>query len=232
MAGTHFGGRTLARSQAMQLLFQAEATGRTVSDVLETGYVIDEGPLDEYAERLARGADAMLWELDGIMAATSTNWSVSRMPATDRNLVRLALYEMLMVDEVDVAVAIDECVELAKAYGTDESSRFVNGLLGKVARRIEAGEDVVATTVAALEAEAAALAAAADADAAGAGSDAVADAGVAAEDDASAGTADVVGAGVGINDDADEVAGAGHDTGADAGAAAADADDLPAWARV
>ena len=66
------------------------------------------------------------------------------MPAVDRNLVRLALYEMLKVDEVDTAVAIDECVELAKAYGTDESSRFVNGLLGKVARRMAAGEDVVA----------------------------------------------------------------------------------------
>ena len=69
------------------------------------------------------------------------------MPAVDRNLLRLALYEMLRVDEVDTAVAIDECVELAKAYGTDESSRFVNGLLGKVARRMEAGEDVVATAL-------------------------------------------------------------------------------------
>ena len=66
------------------------------------------------------------------------------MPAVDRNLLRLALYEMLEVDEVDTAVAIDECVELAKAYGTDESSRVVNGLLGKVAHRMEAGEDVVA----------------------------------------------------------------------------------------
>lgn len=66
------------------------------------------------------------------------------MPAVDRNLLRLALYEMLQVEAVDVAVAIDECVDLAKAYGTDESSRFVNGLLGKVARRLEEGEDVVA----------------------------------------------------------------------------------------
>ena len=205
MAGTHFGGRTLARSQAMQLLFQAEATGRTVSDVLETNYVLDEGPLDAYAERLARGTDAMLWELDGIMAATSTNWSVSRMPATDRNLVRIALYEMLMVDEVDVAVAIDECVDLAKAYGTDESSRFVNGLLGKVARRMETGEDVVATTVARLEAEAQELAAIADA--------AEADGDVEAEADGDAG------------------AEADGDAGAEADGEAEAADDLPTWAQ-
>ena len=128
----------------MQLLFQAEATGRTVSDVLEGEYALDEGPLDPYAIELAQGCDAMLHELDAVMSVTSANWSVSRMPSVDRNLVRLALYEMLEVDEVDTAVAIDECVELAKTYGTDESARFVNGLLGKVARRMEAGEDVVA----------------------------------------------------------------------------------------
>lgn len=148
MAGTHFGGRTLARSQALQLLFQAEATGRTVHDVLEGPYALDEGPLDDYGERIALGADAMLRELDAIISDTSANWSVSRMPAVDRNLVRLALYEMLEVPEVDTAVAIDECVELAKAYGIDESSRFVNGLLGKVARRLEAGEDVVGEALA------------------------------------------------------------------------------------
>lgn len=160
MAGTHFGGRTLARSQALQLLFQAEATGRTVSDVLETGYMLDEGPLDDYAKRLALGTDSMLWEIDALLDSTSTNWSVSRMSATDRNLVRLATYEMLVVDEVEVAVAIDECVDLAKAYGTDDSGRFVNGILGKIADRSEKGEDVLATTREQLEAEERAVAAA------------------------------------------------------------------------
>ena len=66
------------------------------------------------------------------------------MNAVDRNLLRLALYEMLYVDEVDIAVTIDECVELAKAYGTDESSRFVNGILGRVTDDLDAGVDVVA----------------------------------------------------------------------------------------
>lgn len=148
MAGTRFGGRTLARSQALQLLFQAEANGRLVADVLAGDYALDQGPLDPYARELALGCDAMRHELDAVIGGTSANWSVSRMPAVDRNLLRLALYEMLEVEAVDTAVAIDECVELAKAYGTDESSRFVNGLLGKVARRAEAGEDVVAQALA------------------------------------------------------------------------------------
>ena len=66
------------------------------------------------------------------------------MSSVDRNLLRLALYEMLEVDEVAVAVTIDESVELAKAYGSDDSFRFINGLLGRVARRMDEGVDVVA----------------------------------------------------------------------------------------
>ena len=141
---THFGGRTLARSQALQLLFQAEANARAVLDVLDGEYALSQGPLDDYARRLALGADERRLELDAVIAARSRGWSVARMNAVDRNLLRLALYEMLYVDEVDVAVTIDECVELAKAYGTDESSRFVNGILGRVADDLEAGVDVVA----------------------------------------------------------------------------------------
>ena len=139
-----FGARTNARSQALQLLFQAEATGRMVVDVLGGEYALSDGPLDEYAEQLAVGADSMIHELDAVLEANSANWGVSRMPSVDRNLLRLAVYEMLHEDDVDIAVTIDEFVELAKAYGTDESSRFVNGLLGRVATLVEAGEDVVA----------------------------------------------------------------------------------------
>ena len=141
---THFGGRTLARSQALQLLFQTEANARAVIDVLDGEYALSQGPLEDYARRLALGADERRPELDAVISARSTGWSLSRMNAVDRNLLRLALYEMLYVDEVDIAVTIDECVELAKAYGTDESSRFVNGILGRVTDDLEAGVDVLA----------------------------------------------------------------------------------------
>ncbi|WP_075279913.1 transcription antitermination factor NusB [Thermophilibacter provencensis] len=141
---THFGGRTLARSQALQLLFQAEANSRAVLSVLDGDYALSEGPLDDYARRLALGADEARPEIDAVISARSASWSISRMNGVDRNLLRLAIYEMLYVDDVDVAITIDECVELAKAYGTDESSRFVNGLLGRVADDLEAGVDVIA----------------------------------------------------------------------------------------
>ena len=144
----HFGGRTLARSQAL-LLFQAEANSRSVIEVLDGDYALSEGPLDDYARRLALGADERRPDLDAVISARSTGWSLSRLNSVDRNILRLALYEMLSVEEVDIAVSIDECVELAKAYGTDESSRFVNGILGRVADDLEAGVDVVAAARAA-----------------------------------------------------------------------------------
>lgn len=150
---TYFGGRTLARSQALQLLFQAEVNLRSVEEVLTGEYALSEGPLDEYGRTLALGADSRRHDLDAIISQRSTRWALGRMNAVDRNLLRLALYEMLDVNEVDVAVTIDECVELAKAYGTDESSRFVNGLLGRVADDLDAGIDVVARALAARAAD-------------------------------------------------------------------------------
>ena len=126
-------GRTRARSQALQILFQAEACGRSVDDVLAGDYALSDGPLDEFAERLARGAGSCIPELDRLLSGAAQNWGLSRMPAVDRNLLRLSLYEMLHVDEVAIPVTISESVELAKIYGTDESSRFVNGVLGRLA---------------------------------------------------------------------------------------------------
>lgn len=138
-----FGGRTLARSQALQLLFQAEASGRTVPEVLEGDYALEQGPLSDFGRQLAIGCDGVRHDLDAIIATRSKTWSINRMPSVDRNLLRLSLYEMIFVDEVDIPVAINEVVELAKAYGTDESSRFINGVLGRVADDMEAGVDVI-----------------------------------------------------------------------------------------
>lgn len=144
MAEHQFFGRTLARSQALQLLFQAEATGRSVADVLDGEYALSQGPLDDYARELALGADSLMPVLDEIIIESSKNWAIGRMPATDRNLLRIALFEMLREDDVAIAVTIDETVELAKYFGTEQSSKFINGLLGHVASELEAGVDVEA----------------------------------------------------------------------------------------
>ncbi len=128
-------GRTLARSQALQLLFQAEITRRTVDEVLAGDYLISKGPLDPYAVEIARGCAANLPIIDRALQRASDNWALSRMPGADRNLLRVAVYELRFAeDRLDDAVVINEAVELAKAYGTDESASFVNGVLGRVAR--------------------------------------------------------------------------------------------------
>lgn len=130
-------GRTLARSQALQILFQAEALDMPVDDVLNGDYLISKGPLNPYAVELASGAYAHIDEIDSALCAVSKNWDLHRMPASDRNLLRIALYELRCSsgdDPIDTAVVINEAVEIAKAYGTDESSRFVNGILGRIAR--------------------------------------------------------------------------------------------------
>lgn len=138
-------GRTLARSQALQLLFQAEQLDRELQEVIGGDYLISKGPLDPYAIELSRGAYEHIDRIDAALEAVLKNWSLERLPGADRNLLRIALFEMrfLTDDEIDDSVVINEAVELAKAYGTDESSSFVNGVLGRIASEDELpGEDI------------------------------------------------------------------------------------------
>lgn len=144
-------GRTLARSQALQLLFQAEATDSPLERVLEGDFLISKGPLDPYALELCRGAYEHIDRIDSVLRSVAKNWDLMRMPGADRNLLRIAVYEMrfLTDEEVSDAIVINEAVELAKAYGTDQSASFVNGVLGKIARSEELpGEDLYQELVA------------------------------------------------------------------------------------
>ena len=110
--------------------------------MLSGDYAISDGPLDPYGQELALGVDSRRYAIDAVIRASSASWSLSRMPVVDRNILRLALYEMIEEDDITVAVAIDEAVELAKAFGTDESPRFINGVLGSIAADVNAGVDV------------------------------------------------------------------------------------------
>lgn len=138
-------GRTLARSQALQLLFQAEQLDSPLEEVLNGDFLISKGPLDPYALELCRGAYEHIDRIDCALRAVSKNWSLERMPGVDRDLLRIAIYEMrfLTDDEVGDAVVINEAVEIAKAYGTDDSASFINGVLGRIAREPELpGQDL------------------------------------------------------------------------------------------
>ena len=89
---------------------------------------------DEYALELLRGVEANCDDLDRLLSEYSEHWAVERMPAVDRAVLRLGVYELLWAADVDDAVAINEAVELAKQLSTDDSPRFVNGVLDSIAR--------------------------------------------------------------------------------------------------
>jgi len=126
--------RTRARRQALQILYQSEITDRTVDAILDAGtYSTEDGEPSEYCRELARGASDNRDAIDAQIEATSEHWTLMRMPFVDRNILRLAVYEILYEDGVPDSVVINEAVEMAKTYGGDDSSKFVNGILGKIA---------------------------------------------------------------------------------------------------
>ena len=100
----------------------------------------EEGPLSEYAQDLVRGVEQNRIVIDGSLKAAAENWSLGRMPIVDRSILRLAAYEIMFVEDVPTSVAINEAVELAKDFGgEDDSPRFVNGVLGRIAKDIDDG---------------------------------------------------------------------------------------------
>lgn len=100
-----------------------------------------EAPITDYALQLVEGIEAHRADIDARISEASENWTVDRMPLMDANILRIALFEMLYMDQIPVSVSINEAVELAKAFGgEDESPRFVNGLLGNIARQIEGAD--------------------------------------------------------------------------------------------
>lgn len=170
--------RTAARRAALALLYTSEITEEYATTIADEGRALEEaGPLTDYAKQLVRGVESHIAAIDKEIAATAENWSVHRMPIVDRSILRLAVYEMMFVDEVPTSVCINEAIELAKDFGgEDESPRFVNGVLGRIARRLEGFDEPSGEDVAVDSAEAAGDAASEDAKAASA-SDQVADAG-------------------------------------------------------
>ena len=137
--------RSRGRRQALQILYQSDITGSEVADIFESGtYSREDGEPSEFCKELALGTAEHLSEIDSALGATSKHWVVSRMPFVDRNILRLATYEILFCESIPASVSINEAVEMAKVYGGEDSSRFVNGVLGKIAERaLDPGEQRV-----------------------------------------------------------------------------------------
>jgi len=126
------GPRRQARERALSLLYEAEAKG------LPPAAVLADLPLEpeEFTAALVTGVGARLAEIDGLLGRFSVGWPVERMPVIDRNVLRLAVFELLAHAATPVGAVLSEAVELAKAYSTEESGRFVNGVLSSIAAEV------------------------------------------------------------------------------------------------
>ena len=128
-------GRRAARSLALQVLFEVDTTGHKPGDVLERRMLEDELAPDAvgYAEELIDGVLDHLTAADELIHKAAPAWPFEQMARIDRNIIRIALYEALFRSErVPFKVAVNEAVELAKMFGSESSSRFVNGVVGKI----------------------------------------------------------------------------------------------------
>lgn len=133
--------RTRARLQALQILYQSDITGVAPGMILEDGsYNTEDGEPSDFCRSLVAGVEAHAVEIDQAIGRTSKHWTIPRMPLVDRNILRLATYEILHCDSIPVSVSINEAVEMAKIYGGEDSSRFVNGVLGRIAETV--GEQI------------------------------------------------------------------------------------------
>lgn len=136
--------RRISREVALQALFQIDFTGCEAQEAIEAalaehtelGAEKAKEYVRNYADALVGGVLQFKEVIDEELSEFAVDWTIARMPATDRNILRVAAYEMLhAVPKIAPGVAINEAVEVAKTYGTDESPRFVNGVLGKLAKK-------------------------------------------------------------------------------------------------
>ena len=126
--------RTKARKRALDLVFECEARNILLNDLLDERIVTNDPPVNEFTVALIRGLAENINRIDDLLENYSEGWPLDRMPAVDRNVLRLAVFEILYVDDVPDAVAVSEALNLVRDLSTDESPTFVNGVLGNIVR--------------------------------------------------------------------------------------------------
>jgi N utilization substance protein B len=138
------GARRSGREAALQMLFQLESSGVSADQAIDLFWRTYEDADPEgkaYADTIVRGVADNLDGIDKKVTAASQNWRLERMSRVDRNLLRLGTWELMFRSDVPRAVILDEAVELAKSFGTDESSGFVNGVLDRIAENLGRRDD-------------------------------------------------------------------------------------------
>jgi transcription antitermination factor NusB len=135
--------RTLSREIALKILYAHEITDEPIGEA-ESKFWESHGPENDevrlYAENLVTGVSANMGEIDSAIASYADNWEIGRMATIDRNIIRVAAFELMFNGDIPPKVAINEAIEMAKKYGDQNSGKFVNGILDRISRS-EIGED-------------------------------------------------------------------------------------------
>ena len=124
--------RSKARKRALDVLFESEQRGVDVLDTLAGRIAAADPPVSEFTVELVEGVVAHQERIDELLSTYAQGWSLDRMPAVDRAVLRLGTFELLWRDDVPDPVVVDQAVELARSLSTDESPAYVNGLLGRI----------------------------------------------------------------------------------------------------
>ncbi|HSE69362.1 MAG TPA: transcription antitermination factor NusB [Nocardioidaceae bacterium] len=126
--------RSKARKRALDILFECEVRGLPLGETLRERLTAGDPPVNEYTVSLIRGVAEHQKRIDELLATYAQGWTLDRMPAVDRNVLRLGVFEILYVDDVPDAVAVSEAMNLVRELSTDESPSYVNGVLGNIVR--------------------------------------------------------------------------------------------------
>jgi len=132
--------RTKSRECALKILYQIEMTKDDCDSSIRAFWEREpetEESVREFAGLLARGARDNIKEIDSVIAGYAKNWQIERMAVVDRNILRMAAFELIYLDDIPPKVSINEAVDIAKKYGDKDSGKFVNGILDKISRMKE-----------------------------------------------------------------------------------------------
>lgn len=137
------GARRKARELALQMLFQFDMAGNDPQSIIETFEDLHRvrDNVRAFAEGIFTGTVERMSEIDEIISAQADNWRLERMAAVDRNIIRMAIYELKFVEGTPKLVIIDEAIEIAKKFGTEKSSQFINGILDGILKRYNLGRE-------------------------------------------------------------------------------------------
>ncbi|CAB4583161.1 MAG: transcription antitermination factor NusB [Actinobacteria bacterium] len=128
--------RSKARKQSLDLLYEGDIRGQEPGELLALRDVIEEGPdsrpIREYTKELITGIADNRRKIDELISTYAQGWDMDRLPAVDRNILRLGIYEILWCKELDDAIAIDEALNLARELSTDDSAGYIHGVLGRI----------------------------------------------------------------------------------------------------